>query len=783
VAGSNTTAQGYEAGRFYGSGTDVLTSATQCLYLGASSRASADAVTNEIVIGYNAIGAGSNTATLGNTSVTRTQLRGNFGNLTGAYGTAAAGVLGLASGTAPTTSPADAVQMWAADRGGIGGKSALHMRTEDGFRHVFGDYCGLNTTTPAQLLDLQSGAIRFDYVPTISAAGVAFADGAAGVNTAGVHSLKFTAVNALGETELGTVSPNYTVATNEQKVVSNIPISPDPTVTSRNVYACKAGGAIWYLIAGLLPDNTTTSCTINVADASLVTAGPFVNSTSGQLYAGSLRSLRMENSGFISIGTLTNVATSLLTIAENINWSGINFDVVRDLSVVTPSAAGSAVCSFDTSLTAGGAWAYDHTSAFQDRMIYSSGGASTSHRSFFSQPTFDGAVGTRYGLWIKNPLGAGVLTANYGIYIEAQTRGTTDYAIATVGTTPNYFGGNIGIRLQTVITTVPSQAITIGGGASRQILMDRHQTADTAGNTLSVIAGGATAAATNKAGGNLLLYPGVSTGAGISSTVIYAYPGVAAATTDNTAVDVCRFDGVGIYVGPGTADPTAYLHLKAGGSTAGTAPIKLEDGSTLAAAEQGTLEYYKKTLWMTTIVDGSANVAKQSLDGALFSQSAVVTVANTDAETTLIGAGRGSVVLPIGFFGIPGKKCHVNARGYFSSIANSSLELRVSLTDAAAAECQCATASIATGERTEQYWEVDVQFVAHTADATSEIWGQGKAFVGITSTTTDVVGMPNITHTHMDFADAITVAVTADWNNANAGNTISCTHLTVTSID
>jgi hypothetical protein len=680
VAGSNTTAQGYEAGRFYGSGTDVLTSATQCLYLGASSRASADAVTNEIVIGYNAIGAGSNTATLGNTSVTRTQLRGNFGNLTGAYGTAAAGVLGLASGTAPTTSPADAVQLWAADRGGVGGKSALHMRTEDGFRHVFGDYCGLNTTTPAQLLDLQSGALRFDYVAAPSGAAVTFADGAAGVNTDGVHSLKFTAVNPLGETELGTVSPNYTVDTNEQIVASNCPISSDPTVTSRNVYACKAGApTVWYLIAGLLPDNTTTSCTINVADASLVTAGLSYNTTSAKIYVGSTRVGMYDSNGNCVIGG-SNAA----------GVSGINI-----------------LCAGTTNI-----------------------------------------------LIIKN------------------NGGSASYAYV------NAYGVGVG-----TVLPVPGEAFVSHGDIAQSFSMRRRTTANTAGNTLSLVSSGCTVGATNKAGGNLLHYSGVSTGSGISSILFYAYPGIAAATTDNTSVDICRMDAVGIYVGPGTAAPTAYLHIKAGGSTAGTAPIKLEDGSTLAAAEQGVVEYYKKTLWATTIVDGSANVAKQSLDGALFSQSTVVTVSNTDAETTLIGAGRGSVVLPIGFFGIPGKKCHVNARGFFSSIANSQIVFRVSLTDAAAAECECATASIATGERTSMEWELDVEFVAHTADATAEIWGQGFAFVGATTTSSDVVGMPNLVHTHMDYSDAITVAITADWNNANAGNTISCTHITVTSID
>jgi len=149
--GDYDIAIGTSAGRYYGAGTDQNLSATQCVYLGGLSRASASGNTNEIVIGYNAIGAGSNTATLGNTSITQTQLRGNFGTLV-TYGTSAAKVLGLASGTAPTTSPADAVQIYAADFNAAAGTAALHIRSEDGFRSVFGNNWGL-FTAGAEVID------------------------------------------------------------------------------------------------------------------------------------------------------------------------------------------------------------------------------------------------------------------------------------------------------------------------------------------------------------------------------------------------------------------------------------------------------------------------------------------------------------------------------------------------------------------------------------------------------------------------------------------------------
>jgi hypothetical protein len=67
-------------------------------------------------------------------------------------------VLALGNGVAPLTSPADAVQLWSADRGATAGKGALHLRTEDGTSHVFGDRVGLGTTTPGEMLQV-SGAL------------------------------------------------------------------------------------------------------------------------------------------------------------------------------------------------------------------------------------------------------------------------------------------------------------------------------------------------------------------------------------------------------------------------------------------------------------------------------------------------------------------------------------------------------------------------------------------------------------------------------------------------
>ena len=77
TVGNNNTAIGSRAGRYRGSGTDSLTTADNSVFLGYETRAAANDETNQIVIGYNVVGNGSNSATLGNNSVTLTHLKGN----------------------------------------------------------------------------------------------------------------------------------------------------------------------------------------------------------------------------------------------------------------------------------------------------------------------------------------------------------------------------------------------------------------------------------------------------------------------------------------------------------------------------------------------------------------------------------------------------------------------------------------------------------------------------------------------------------------------------------
>jgi len=76
TTGSSNVAWGYDAGRRISGGGANQTS-NQSAFIGEDTRASAAGNTNEMVFGHTAIGQGSNTVTLGNSSITKTFLRGN----------------------------------------------------------------------------------------------------------------------------------------------------------------------------------------------------------------------------------------------------------------------------------------------------------------------------------------------------------------------------------------------------------------------------------------------------------------------------------------------------------------------------------------------------------------------------------------------------------------------------------------------------------------------------------------------------------------------------------
>ena len=88
TSGNYSLAIGDSAGRYIANGSTPITSAANSIFIGRDTKAKADSETNQIVIGYNVTGNGSNTTTIGNSSITDTYLAGCVHAPTAKFGSA-----------------------------------------------------------------------------------------------------------------------------------------------------------------------------------------------------------------------------------------------------------------------------------------------------------------------------------------------------------------------------------------------------------------------------------------------------------------------------------------------------------------------------------------------------------------------------------------------------------------------------------------------------------------------------------------------------------------------
>ncbi|WPU66037.1 hypothetical protein [Peredibacter starrii] len=91
-----------------------------------------------------------------------------------------------------------------------------------------------------------------------------------------------------------------------------------------------------------------------------------------------------------------------------------------------------------------------------------SGGTTTDASAVWSRvDTVTGQTITNaYGFYVENGAGTGSPINQFGLYVQALTKGSADnFAIYTSGGTKSYFGGNVGIG-----TTAPQAALDVNGG-------------------------------------------------------------------------------------------------------------------------------------------------------------------------------------------------------------------------------------------------------------------------------------------------------------------------------
>jgi hypothetical protein len=125
-------------------------------------------------------------------------------------------------------------------------------------------------------------------------------------------------------------------------------------------------------------------------------------------------------------------------------------------------------------------------------------------------------------------------------------------------------GGNVGIG-----TASPTNPLSFTGQSAQEIWMERESTAATAGNGLTLAAGGAYPTGTNLAGGNLILSAGTATGMGTSNIIFQGAGYGATGTADVAPAAIGRLTGGGFLQLTGTSGAGDTMLAAIGTATPG----------------------------------------------------------------------------------------------------------------------------------------------------------------------------------------------------------------------
>ena len=255
------------------------------------------------------------------------------------------GKIGVLTGIPPHTLPAEA---WSEGQNVRCLNGSLHKFL--GQRVVFGTpsiapYWLLPAPLAANYYWLYAGLLKvyatdatahYNVTRQVASAGAptaALAGLGAGNLSAGAYTYKITFVNANGETQGGTTSNTVTVAapaTDGQINLTSIPLG-GTTVTSRKVYRTIAGGAQHKLVT-TIANNTATTYTDNIADASLGANVPTTNSADWDYAAnadqnwtgGNLGGLPIINNG-VDPPQMWNPVSTSTRLAQLSNWPASTF--------------------------------------------------------------------------------------------------------------------------------------------------------------------------------------------------------------------------------------------------------------------------------------------------------------------------------------------------------------------------------------------------------------------------------------------------------------------------
>jgi len=165
-----------------------------------------------------------------------------------------------------------------------------------------------------------------------------------------------------------------------------------------------------------------------------------------------------------------------------------------------------------------------------------------------------------------------------------------------------------------------------------------------------------------------------------------------------------------------------------------------------------------------------------------FTATTTATIANTTTETTLVGSGVGSLTFGANTL-TAGKTIRLRCAGYWSSdlLLAGTMRWRVKLGSTVVLDTAAFTP---IGGITNLLWQLDATITCRTTGASGTVFAQGSAerqeTAGIAF---PARAMVNTSTSTIDTTASQALDVTFQWGTADADNTISCSNVSVETLN
>jgi hypothetical protein len=342
------------------------------------------------------------------------------------------------------------------------------------------------------------------------------------------------------------------------------------------------------------------------------------------------------------------------------------FDLLkRGTSAATPNPASS--YSATTGLFSGASGQVSVTSTGNEIARFTGRGVSVG-------TTYVSTAAPTNGLVVQGNVGIGTTSASFPLTVagdmgpdadstrnigSSSVRYSSVYAraLSAVASTLHIMGGTVLLQESSgnvgIGTTSPDALVSLGGQSAQTIDMVRETTASTAGNNLTLQAGGATPLGTDKAGGTLALSSGISTGTGSSGINFNIYQAAGSSgSADNAATTAMTITGAGnVAIGTTTSIGTSALTAV----SSNTAVSASSSGNIAAISGVGA-------------GNQSASIGVQGTVSGSFGTGVYGGAGNATAGTGVYGTARGSAVQGAGLnSGYGGNFSSVSGIGVYAS--------------------------------------------------------------------------------------------------------------------